>query len=354
MAFLEDQIIPYLGPGFCSRVSCKFFNYEQFHKPVEGCSSFNEFLNLKPTTSVFDPNFTLHYFMDFASNEKWRCHNKQCQISWSEPFHCQGDERCISFQKFCLHFSIPYTDVSKIQGNNLFQSNEKDYKSTALPEFSDAYASDFESQQDGFDFDNEGISIKNLSEEKFKRLPEVHIAENKGGRTTHQIMKESDSKFDTNYAQDKYFRTETLSRIDALCCKCHSQGAKCTNCRCKKSGNNCTNCLPMLNSKCCNQGSAISNKFKPDISTSFPIQTTQSTAFVPQQQTLSEPLSFADQKMIEAFGVTLTNSEGEIQSGYRQNMGKNCLVMRKNVPCSWGGCWEIFHFHSCKRNSSSS
>ena len=85
-----------------------------------------------------------------------------------------------------------------------------------MPEFSDTYASDLESQQDGFDFDNEGISIKNLSEEKFKRLPEVHIAENKGGRTTHQIMKESDSKFDTNYAQDKYFQTESLSRIDAL------------------------------------------------------------------------------------------------------------------------------------------
>ena len=118
-------------------------------------------------------------------------------------------------------------------------------------------------------------------------------------------MKESDSKFDN---QDKCFQSESPSNIHALCCKCHSQGAKCTNCRCKKSGNHCTNCLPMLNSKCCNQGSAISNKIKADISTSFPTQTTQSNEFIPQQQTLSEPLLFADQKMIKAFGVTLTNS----------------------------------------------
>ena len=112
MALFEDQFIPYLGPGFCSSVSCKFFHYEPFHKPIEGCSSFNNFMNSQLTTSIFDPKFTLHYFMDFASNEKWRCYNKQCQISWSEPFHCQGDKRCISYQKFCEYFNIPFISVA--------------------------------------------------------------------------------------------------------------------------------------------------------------------------------------------------------------------------------------------------
>ena len=61
MALFEDQIIPYLGPGFCSSVSCKFFHNEPFHKPIEGCSSFNNFMNSQLTTSIFDPKFTLHY-----------------------------------------------------------------------------------------------------------------------------------------------------------------------------------------------------------------------------------------------------------------------------------------------------
>ena len=98
MDICQDLVIPYLGPGFYCRVSCRFFRYEPFHKPMEGCLSFADFINLKPSNSIFDPKFSLHYFMDFASNERWKCYNKQCPISWSEPFHCQGDKRCISYQ----------------------------------------------------------------------------------------------------------------------------------------------------------------------------------------------------------------------------------------------------------------
>ena len=47
MAVFEDQLVPYLGPGFCSRVSCKFFHYEPFHKPIEGCLSFEDFKNIQ-------------------------------------------------------------------------------------------------------------------------------------------------------------------------------------------------------------------------------------------------------------------------------------------------------------------
>ena len=93
----------------------------------------------------------------------------------------------------------------------------------------------------------------------------------------------------------------------------------------------------MLNSKCCNQGSAISNKFKPDVSTSFPTQTTHSNEFVPQQQTLSETLSFADQKMIAAFGVTLTNSEGEIRSGYIDKIWERTVWLRGRMYRVPGG-----------------
>ena len=61
MAILEDQIVPYLGPGFCSSLSCKFFLYEPFHKPIEGCSNFEHFKTLKQSNSVFDNRFNLHY-----------------------------------------------------------------------------------------------------------------------------------------------------------------------------------------------------------------------------------------------------------------------------------------------------
>ena len=50
--------------------------------------------------------------MDFASNQRWRCHNKQCLISWSEPFHCQGDQRCISHKKIWEYFDIPFISIA--------------------------------------------------------------------------------------------------------------------------------------------------------------------------------------------------------------------------------------------------
>ena len=84
-------------------------------------------------------------------------------------------------------FYIPCADVPKIHGNSLFKLNEKESESPALTEFLDAFGSDFESQDD---FETEGISIKNFSEEKLKRSPKMHIAENKREKTMHQNMQE--------------------------------------------------------------------------------------------------------------------------------------------------------------------
>ena len=111
MAVFEDLITPYLGPGFCCKVSCKFFHYEPFHKPIEGCKGYEDFVAQAPSTATYDQSFTLEYFMDFASNEKWKCYNKKCPISWSKPFHCQGDKECISHAKFCSHFNVPFMPI---------------------------------------------------------------------------------------------------------------------------------------------------------------------------------------------------------------------------------------------------
>ena len=109
MAVFEDLITPYLGPGFCCKVSCKFFHYEPFHKPIEGCKGYEDFVAQAPSTATYDQSFTLEYFMDFASNEKWKCYNKKCPISWSKPFHCQGYKECMPHTKFCSHFNVPFT-----------------------------------------------------------------------------------------------------------------------------------------------------------------------------------------------------------------------------------------------------
>ena len=118
----HDLVVPYLGPGFCCAVSCQYFHYESFHKPIQGCKGFEKFNTImiklmSCNNSMVDPNFSLHHFMDFAANEKWKCHNKKCLISWSEPFHCQGDSRCISFPMFCEYFNIPFMSGAKPEDN---------------------------------------------------------------------------------------------------------------------------------------------------------------------------------------------------------------------------------------------
>ena len=91
------------------------------------------------------------------------------------------------------------------------------------------------------------------------------------------------------------------SNTEGLCCKCHSQGAKCTNCRCKKSGKHCTNCLPLVNGRCCNISPKISN----------------GSSLVSEVRPVSHalPMSFVDEKMMLAFGLTLTNSERDVING---------------------------------------
>ena len=98
----DDLIIPYVGPGFCCSVSCIFFHYEPFHKPIQGCKAYENFEKIGNKEDTYDSKFNLHHFMDFASNEKWKCFAKNCPIHWSEPFHCQGDIRCVQFPKFYM------------------------------------------------------------------------------------------------------------------------------------------------------------------------------------------------------------------------------------------------------------
>ena len=86
----HDLIIPYVGPGFCCSVCCIFFHYEPFHKPIQGCKGYENFEKIGNKEDTYDSKFNLHHFMDFASNEKWKCFAKNCPIHWSEPFHCQG------------------------------------------------------------------------------------------------------------------------------------------------------------------------------------------------------------------------------------------------------------------------
>ena len=238
MALFEDQIIPYLGPGFCSKVSCKFFHYEPFHKPIQGCSSFHFFKNLEPSTLIFDPKFNLKFFMDFASNERWRCYNKQCQISWSEPFHCQGDSRCISYEKFCLHFSIPYKEISNFQTTKQFQYCGRDSYRLDLPHLltedsGDENASELENEDDTGIFFNPVVNrfydtssqsnTQAVSEPN--KLPKCKISEAKQANQTmtYQSQTAGRNVFDPKTAKNH-------SNSESFCCKCHSQGAKCINC----------------------------------------------------------------------------------------------------------------------------
>ena len=119
----HDLVVPYLGPGFCCALSCQYFQYESFHKPMQGCKGFENFKEIENNKMIVDPKFSLHKFMDFYANQKWKCFNKKCPISWSEPFHCQGDARCISFPKFCEYFNIP---VSHKMRDTVFQSHKMD------------------------------------------------------------------------------------------------------------------------------------------------------------------------------------------------------------------------------------
>ena len=62
MNILEKLVIPFVGPGCCHDRACKFYWYEFYHLPVEGCPSWESYKKDATVNnqidSKFDPNLT--------------------------------------------------------------------------------------------------------------------------------------------------------------------------------------------------------------------------------------------------------------------------------------------------------
>ena len=122
------------------------------------------------------------------------------------------------------------------------------------------------------------------------------------------------------------------------CCNCHSNGrATCaalrSTCACRRAGRQCTSCFPLSKGKCSNHeehcllslsgsikqdhishGKSIdsaSGPLEPALRSNTGMNFPASTQQTSKTDALSEHLLLADQKMIEAFGVPLLNSDGK-------------------------------------------
>ena len=106
MNLIKDVVIPYVGPGCCHDKKCKFYWYEFYHKPIEGCIQWNQFKYQAPQIHKFDSNFKIHEFMDYASyGERWRCYDVKCPC-YFEGIHSRAIQGCSGHQEFC-NFLIP-------------------------------------------------------------------------------------------------------------------------------------------------------------------------------------------------------------------------------------------------------
>ena len=223
----HDLVVPYLGPGFCCALSCQYFHYESFHKPIQGCKGFENFKEIESNKMIVDPKFSLHKFMDFAANQKWKCFNKKCPISWSEPFHCQGDSRCISFSSFCEYFNITFTSDAKSENkisheirdtiihSHKAEPNEFDPDCPDLPDL--ANDSGLESDSDTDD------DIYEKS--KPKKIAKSQISESKVIASCPEI---------------------------SPCCPCGLRGTCAKTCPCRKGKTKCFHCLPSIKGRCSN------------------------------------------------------------------------------------------------------
>jgi len=176
---------------------------------------------------------------------------------------------------------------------------------------------------------SEPTLTKNISEHKRFRQDPGYISrfsvKTSVGELTPDVKEfysDSDSEISTVYSNIK-----SSSKPQLFCCKCHSQGAKCSNCRCKRNGMQCMNCLPMINGKCCNSSLTSSDN-------TFSVLKKCSVS----TDTISEkPMSMIDHKMIQAFGVPLLNSEGEWKNDMWEKIWKRTIALRGKLYTLPGG-----------------
>ena len=135
-----------------------------------------------------------------------------------------------------------------------------------------------------------------------------------------------------NYLLDKSQAKED----HALCCDCHGKKGKATcsrMCPCKKNGMKCSSCFPMKHGQCSN-------------SSPVPIVTLQINSSLKSHTnaiskddapTTLNSYSLADQKMIEAFGAPLLNTDGKWMNDMWENIWKRAVKLRGKLYSLPGG-----------------
>ena len=328
----DDLIIWNVKPGFCCSVSCIFFHYEPFHKPIQGCKGYEHFVNIENKEDTYDPKFKLHHFMDFASNEKWKCFAKNCPINWSEPFHSQGDKRCIQFPKFCDYFNIPSNSEQKEetkQPNTISNAENED----DVPPLTDEIDSDFSDS----DIDEETFTIIR----KIYTKPNVLSEPNRTGKINISEEKQAydRSLYNETLQTDKPSKQQmNIPRR----CECHGKGgkSKCVQlCPCKKNGVPCHSCFPMEKGNCRNILPTARKKLDSMINKSeFDSQV---------------PLSFAQNKMFQAFGTTMLNSDGAPRLDLWDKIWERVIRLRGKQYRLPGGALgrQFASMYACEINS---
>ena len=124
------------------------------------------------------------------------------------------------------------------------------------------------------------------------------------------------------------------------CCKCYSENSECTNCQCTRGARKCTSCRPLLFGKCATH--KHSSQSSQNSSQTQSISTHNSASFLPKSHDHVENhekkfSSLADEKMTQAFGVPLLNTEGKWKNDQWEQIWKRVVALRGKLYSLPGG-----------------
>ena len=135
-----------------------------------------------------------------------------------------------------------------------------------------------------------------------------------------------------NYLLDKSQAKEDY----APCCDCHGTKGKATcsrMCPCKKNGMKCSSCFPMKHGQCSNSSPV------PIVTLQISSSLKSHTNVISKDDspTTLNSYSLADQKMIEAFGAPLLNTDGKWMNDIWENIWKRAVKLRGKLYALPGG-----------------
>ena len=273
-----------------------------------------------------------------------RCVESSCALWSVSGMHSKALLGCISHEKFCNHFNIKFENSGPLNHHHLPDLHiAAEPKSTPKSHISEHKTSYQKSGVDNFDYDTDDCpDLSSHSDDDydtndcFSDYEDDHLQTGIGNGSIPFCT--AHASFSGAQVLSKPTTFSNSQPGKPICCPCGIRGTcsvKYTRCPCRKEKKECQNYLPCTKGACTNILSFSNDKH---------IDSNKISSDNTDDQT---QLSFVEEKMMQAFGAKLNNSEGEVRTERIDKVWERSTLLQGKVFIEFLVVLLVVNLHQC-------